>query len=144
MVYLHAVRALWIKVGAGEGCSMVESSGCSSRGPRFDPQNMRRNLQLCVTSVLGYLWHQTLTWLGTYRYACRQNTHTHNKIKYTKSMLKCVNLNALMKKKKHWKGTKWMKLEEVHKVSWHIPPIFNVIKNLQTPQFRNSTTRYVL
>lgn len=47
-------------------------------------------------------------------------------------------------KEKHWKGTKWMKLEEVHKVSWHIPPIFNVIKNLQTPQFRNSTTRYVL
>lgn len=37
---------------------------------------------------------------------------------------------CIYEKEKYWKGIKWMKLEEVYKVSWYILLIFNVIKNL--------------
>ena len=66
------------KVGAGRIGSVVMSTGCSSKGPRFNSQHPHGSSQLSVTPVPGDL-------TPSHRHTSGQNTNVH-KIKINKSL----------------------------------------------------------
>lgn len=67
------------------GGSVVKSTGCSSRGPRFESQHpvAAQNSNSKESNALFWLWGAPDTH-RVYRHKCRQNTHTQLKKKKKK------------------------------------------------------------
>ena len=72
---------------------MVKSTGCSSRGPRFNSQHSHGSSQLFVTPVPGDL-------TSSHRHTCKPNTNAH-KIKI--NLIKQKQTKCLVRSQK-WAG----------------------------------------
>lgn len=82
------------------GVSMVKNTSCSSRGPKFTPQNP---CQLFATASLSIQWPRLAFWITTYmRYILTNiDTHIYRNMYQIQQLFPCIQVhsfNFLLKK----------------------------------------------